>query len=142
MWVSFYSNVCAPSVIAEFIWKQDSRLWHHHHQRTILWYWHRTVWQQASPHLRGWDQHVHFWYVHQWRLDSDHSSYENSWSLTVFLLVFLGFGANTAGGSLFGNKPATGGLGAGLGTNFGAGSKLNYYVDTKYELLGKCYISK
>ncbi|XP_071361953.1 nuclear pore complex protein Nup98-Nup96 isoform X2 [Trachinotus anak] len=32
----------------------------------------------------------------------------------------FGFGANPAGGSLFGNKPATGGLGTGLGTSFGA----------------------
>ncbi|XP_074528013.1 nuclear pore complex protein Nup98-Nup96 isoform X2 [Halichoeres trimaculatus] len=32
----------------------------------------------------------------------------------------FGFGANPAAGSLFGNKPATGGLGAGLGTSFGA----------------------
>ncbi|KAE8287774.1 Nuclear pore complex protein Nup98-Nup96 [Larimichthys crocea] len=31
----------------------------------------------------------------------------------------FGFGANPAAGSLFGNKPATGGLGAGLGTSFG-----------------------
>ncbi|XP_075888144.1 nuclear pore complex protein Nup98-Nup96 isoform X4 [Nelusetta ayraudi] len=31
----------------------------------------------------------------------------------------FGFGASTAGGSLFGNKPATGGLGTGLGTTFG-----------------------
>ncbi|XP_070838851.1 nuclear pore complex protein Nup98-Nup96 isoform X2 [Chaetodon trifascialis] len=31
----------------------------------------------------------------------------------------FGFGANPAGGSLFGNKPATGGLGTGLGTSFG-----------------------
>uniref|UniRef100_A0A8C3U018 Nuclear pore complex protein Nup98-Nup96 n=1 Tax=Catharus ustulatus TaxID=91951 RepID=A0A8C3U018_CATUS len=31
----------------------------------------------------------------------------------------LGFGANTAGNSLFGNKPATGTLGTGLGTGFG-----------------------
>ncbi|XP_036443331.1 nuclear pore complex protein Nup98-Nup96 [Colossoma macropomum] len=33
----------------------------------------------------------------------------------------FGFGANPAGGSLFGNKTATGGLGTGLGTSFGAG---------------------
>uniref|UniRef100_A0A8C9Y7D9 Nuclear pore complex protein Nup98-Nup96 n=1 Tax=Sander lucioperca TaxID=283035 RepID=A0A8C9Y7D9_SANLU len=32
----------------------------------------------------------------------------------------FGFGANPAAGSLFGNKPATGGLGAALGTSFGA----------------------
>ncbi|XP_071392478.1 nuclear pore complex protein Nup98-Nup96-like isoform X2 [Centroberyx affinis] len=32
----------------------------------------------------------------------------------------FGFGANPAGGSLFGNKPAAGGLGTGLGTGFGA----------------------
>ncbi|XP_069395495.1 nuclear pore complex protein Nup98-Nup96 isoform X5 [Paralichthys olivaceus] len=32
----------------------------------------------------------------------------------------FGFGANPAAGSLFGNKPATGGLGTGLGTSFGA----------------------
>ncbi|XP_060942468.1 nuclear pore complex protein Nup98-Nup96 isoform X2 [Limanda limanda] len=32
----------------------------------------------------------------------------------------FGFAANPAAGSLFGNKPATGGLGAGLGTSFGA----------------------
>ncbi|NXC48597.1 NUP98 protein, partial [Penelope pileata] len=31
----------------------------------------------------------------------------------------FGFGANTAGNSLFGNKPATGTLGTGLGTGFG-----------------------
>uniref|UniRef100_A0A672YF31 Nuclear pore complex protein Nup98-Nup96 n=1 Tax=Sphaeramia orbicularis TaxID=375764 RepID=A0A672YF31_9TELE len=31
----------------------------------------------------------------------------------------VGFGANPAGGSLFGNKPAAGGLGTGLGTGFG-----------------------
>ncbi|XP_044227526.1 nuclear pore complex protein Nup98-Nup96 isoform X2 [Thunnus albacares] len=31
----------------------------------------------------------------------------------------FGFGANPAAGSLFGNKPATGGLGTGLGTSFG-----------------------
>ncbi|XP_036379424.1 nuclear pore complex protein Nup98-Nup96 [Megalops cyprinoides] len=31
----------------------------------------------------------------------------------------FGFGANTAGGSLFGNKTAAGGLGTGLGTGFG-----------------------
>ncbi|XP_058483731.1 nuclear pore complex protein Nup98-Nup96 isoform X1 [Solea solea] len=31
----------------------------------------------------------------------------------------FGFGAAAAGGSLFGNKPATGGLGTGLGTSFG-----------------------
>ncbi|KAM4726112.1 nuclear pore complex protein Nup98-Nup96 isoform 1-T2 [Anableps anableps] len=31
----------------------------------------------------------------------------------------FGFGANPAGGGLFGNKPATGGLGTGLGTSFG-----------------------
>uniref|UniRef100_A0A8P4GAQ5 Nuclear pore complex protein Nup98-Nup96 n=1 Tax=Dicentrarchus labrax TaxID=13489 RepID=A0A8P4GAQ5_DICLA len=35
------------------------------------------------------------------------------------LSLGAGFGANPAGGSLFGNKPATGGLGAGLGTSFG-----------------------
>uniref|UniRef100_A0AAR2K7M0 Nuclear pore complex protein Nup98-Nup96 n=1 Tax=Pygocentrus nattereri TaxID=42514 RepID=A0AAR2K7M0_PYGNA len=34
----------------------------------------------------------------------------------------FGFGANPAGGSLFGNKTATGGLGTGLGTSFGAGT--------------------
>uniref|UniRef100_A0A8D2MNE3 Nuclear pore complex protein Nup98-Nup96 n=1 Tax=Zonotrichia albicollis TaxID=44394 RepID=A0A8D2MNE3_ZONAL len=33
--------------------------------------------------------------------------------------VIEGFGANTAGNSLFGNKPATGTLGTGLGTGFG-----------------------
>uniref|UniRef100_A0A8D0F3J9 Nuclear pore complex protein Nup98-Nup96 n=1 Tax=Strix occidentalis caurina TaxID=311401 RepID=A0A8D0F3J9_STROC len=33
--------------------------------------------------------------------------------------VLEGFGANTAGNSLFGNKPATGTLGTGLGTGFG-----------------------
>ncbi|XP_058271327.1 nuclear pore complex protein Nup98-Nup96 isoform X2 [Hemibagrus wyckioides] len=33
----------------------------------------------------------------------------------------FGFGASPAGGSLFGNKPATGALGAGLGTGFGTG---------------------
>uniref|UniRef100_A0A4W6F9E1 Nuclear pore complex protein Nup98-Nup96 n=1 Tax=Lates calcarifer TaxID=8187 RepID=A0A4W6F9E1_LATCA len=33
----------------------------------------------------------------------------------------FGFGANPAGGSLFGNKPATGGLGTGLGTTVGTG---------------------
>uniref|UniRef100_A0A803W2V0 Peptidase S59 domain-containing protein n=1 Tax=Ficedula albicollis TaxID=59894 RepID=A0A803W2V0_FICAL len=33
--------------------------------------------------------------------------------------VVEGFGANTAGNSLFGNKPATGTLGTGLGTGFG-----------------------
>nr|XP_020488921.1 nuclear pore complex protein Nup98-Nup96 isoform X2 [Labrus bergylta] len=32
----------------------------------------------------------------------------------------FGFGANPAAGSLFGSKPATGGLGTGLGTSFGA----------------------
>ncbi|KAM3600735.1 uncharacterized protein V6R79_001514 [Siganus canaliculatus] len=32
----------------------------------------------------------------------------------------FGFGANPAGASLFGSKPATGGLGTGLGTSFGA----------------------
>ncbi|XP_074466676.1 nuclear pore complex protein Nup98-Nup96 isoform X2 [Sebastes fasciatus] len=32
----------------------------------------------------------------------------------------FGFGANPAAGSLFGNKPATGGLGTALGTTFGA----------------------
>ncbi|XP_068187416.1 nuclear pore complex protein Nup98-Nup96 [Antennarius striatus] len=32
----------------------------------------------------------------------------------------FGFGANPAGSSLFGNKPAAGGLGTGLGTTFGA----------------------
>ncbi|XP_066555772.1 nuclear pore complex protein Nup98-Nup96 isoform X3 [Amia ocellicauda] len=32
----------------------------------------------------------------------------------------FGFGANAAGGSIFGNKPAAGGLGTGLGTAFGA----------------------
>ncbi|XP_053703664.1 nuclear pore complex protein Nup98-Nup96 isoform X4 [Synchiropus splendidus] len=31
----------------------------------------------------------------------------------------FGFGTNPAGGTLFGNKPATGGLGTGLGTGFG-----------------------
>uniref|UniRef100_A0A8B9VLJ0 Nuclear pore complex protein Nup98-Nup96 n=1 Tax=Anas zonorhyncha TaxID=75864 RepID=A0A8B9VLJ0_9AVES len=33
--------------------------------------------------------------------------------------VLEGFGANTAGNSLFGNKPATGTLGTGIGTGFG-----------------------
>ncbi|XP_027009207.2 nuclear pore complex protein Nup98-Nup96 [Tachysurus fulvidraco] len=33
----------------------------------------------------------------------------------------FGFGANPAGGSLFGNKPATGTLGTGLGAGFGTG---------------------
>lgn len=45
-------------------------------------------------------------------------------NLTGFTSV-AGFGASTAGGSLFGNKPATGGLGTGLGTSFGAGTDGN-----------------
>lgn len=35
--------------------------------------------------------------------------------------VFQGFGGTATGGSLFGNKTATTGLGTGLGTGFGAG---------------------
>uniref|UniRef100_A0A674IN27 Nuclear pore complex protein Nup98-Nup96 n=1 Tax=Terrapene triunguis TaxID=2587831 RepID=A0A674IN27_9SAUR len=40
-----------------------------------------------------------------------------SWCTNSFVL--LGFGASTAGNSIFGNKPAAGTLGAGLGTGFG-----------------------
>lgn len=43
--------------------------------------------------------------------------------LTVLTFVAKGFGTTTAGGSLFGNKPATGGLGTGLGTTFGTGTQ-------------------
>lgn len=43
--------------------------------------------------------------------------------LTVRTFVTEGFGTSTAGGSLFGNKPATGGLGTGLGTTFGTGTR-------------------
>ena len=41
--------------------------------------------------------------------------------MTTFCLV-AGFGANPAGGGLFGNKAAPGGLGTGLGAGFGAGT--------------------
>uniref|UniRef100_A0A803TVZ6 Nuclear pore complex protein Nup98-Nup96 n=1 Tax=Anolis carolinensis TaxID=28377 RepID=A0A803TVZ6_ANOCA len=44
-----------------------------------------------------------------------------SWTLSLQTLgfPFVGFGANTTGNSLFGNKPAAGALGTGLGTGFG-----------------------
>lgn len=38
--------------------------------------------------------------------------------------VFLGFGTNTSGNSIFGSKPGPGTLGTGLGTGFGTGKQL------------------
>lgn len=49
--------------------------------------------------------------------------------LNFLTVVAEGFGNNTAGGSLFGNKPATGGLGTGLGTTFGTGKMFAFSIN-------------
>ena len=38
--------------------------------------------------------------------------------------VFIGFGTNTSGNSIFGSKPGPGTLGTGLGAGFGTGKEL------------------
>lgn len=43
--------------------------------------------------------------------------------LVLFDCLAAGFGANPAGGGLFGNKSTTGALGTGLGTSFGTGNR-------------------
>lgn len=42
--------------------------------------------------------------------------------------VFLGFGTNTSGNSLFGSKPGPGTLGTGLSAGFGTGKELYHEI--------------
>lgn len=41
-----------------------------------------------------------------------------------FHFFILGFTTNPAGGTVLGNKPAIGGLGTGLGSSFGTGTRV------------------
>lgn len=124
-------------VTAKLVWQQDDRFWHHNHQCTILWHWHWVVWQQACTHSGNWNQHIILWYCPIFCFYSPKNNILTIVELflnhkvpvktlvpvlTVLTVVTEGFGTSTAGGSLFGTKPATGGLGTGLGTTFGTGT--------------------